>query len=100
MFGATRWLGGLLCPLSWHMNCLPPAARVLAQQALADEEDWQCPVCLRMPRPVGFVGNSQRAPPGRGGGQQRKRFRSATEGLPAQRKAAKKAGRTRELRHR
>jgi hypothetical protein len=49
---------------------------------------------------TGFIGNPARAPPGRGGMQQRKRLRPATEGTRAQRKRAKAVARTREMRYR
>ena len=83
------------CTLSWHEDCLPLAAR-----AQLDADPWSCPVCAGIPIPTGFIGNPARAPPGRGGGQARKRFRSAAEGTRGQRKRAKQAGRRFELRFR
>jgi hypothetical protein len=67
------------CPRSWHRDCLPPAPAALAA-ALLEADPWLCPVCTRTPRPATFVGNPQRAPPGRGGGQHRARLRPAAEG--------------------
>jgi len=84
------------CPHSWHDDCLPLAARPGA----ADEGLWMCPVCAHVPRPVGFIAAPRRAPPGRGGGQGRKRMRPATEGSGSQRARNKAAGRDRELRFR
>ena len=83
------------CPRVWHYRCLPAAAL-----ALAEAEPWQCPVCARISRPAGFIGNPARAPPGRGGGQHQKRYRSAIEGTKSQRKRRKAAGRIREVRFR
>jgi hypothetical protein len=83
------------CPRSWHHDCLP-----LAALPLLDAEPWHCPTCAGIIVPTGFVGNPRRAPPGRGGVQQRKRLRPATEGTRGQRKRAKAAGRTRETRYR
>jgi hypothetical protein len=80
------------CPHSYHFGCLPVEAL-----ALVDADPWLCPVCTGTPIPTGFVGNPARAPPGRGGGQQRKRFRSAIEGTKGQRKRVKAANRSREL---
>ena len=80
------------CPHSYHLGCLPVEAL-----ALVDADPWLCPVCTSTPIPTGFVGNPARAPPGRGGGQQRKRFRSAIEGTKGQRKRVKAANRSREL---
>jgi hypothetical protein len=80
------------CPRVWHDDCLPLAARVMAEA-----ERWLCPICVGMHRPAGFIGNPARALPGRGGGQHCKRFRSAIEGSKAQRKRNKAAGRSREL---
>jgi hypothetical protein len=83
------------CTLSWHEDCLPLAARTQL-----DANPWSCPVCAGITIPTGFIGNPARAPPGRGGGQARKRFRSAVEGTKSQRKRAKQAGRRFELRFR
>jgi hypothetical protein len=83
------------CERSWHRDCL-----TLAASLLTEVEPWLCPVCTGKPRPAGFVGNPARALPGRGGGQQRKRFRSAAEGTKGHRKRVKKAGRSRETRFR
>ena len=85
------------CSRSFHRDCLPLAA---LDPALLEADPWLCPVCTRTPRPATFVGNPQRAPPGRGGGQHRSRFRPAAEGTKGQRKAAKAAGRSREQRFR
>ena len=85
------------CPRSWHSDCLPPAALA---PALLEADPWLCPVCTRTPRPATFVGNPQRAPPGRGGGQHRSRLRPAAEGTKRQRREAKAAGRSREQRFR
>ena len=79
------------CSRSWHGECLSEASRALATNP--DEASWSCPICRREPRPVGYVGNPQRPPPGRGGGQQRARLRSASEGSKPQRAATKKRGR-------
>ena len=83
------------CPRSWHRDCLP-----LASLELAEADPWLCPLCTHTPITVGFVGNPPRAPPGRGGGQHRSRFRPAAEGTKRQRKEAKAAGRSREKRFR
>jgi hypothetical protein len=83
------------CPRVWHDDCLPLAARVMA-----DAERWQCPICVGMHRPAGFIGNPARVLPGRGGGQHRKRFRSAIEGSKDHRKRTKAAARSHELRFR
>lgn len=83
------------CTLSWHDDCIPLEAR-----HMLDEEPWKCPTCARIPVRTGFIGNPVRAPPGRGGGQQRKRIRSATEPSKGERKRIKKAARSRELRFR
>jgi hypothetical protein len=83
------------CVLSWHQDCVPLAARPLLHV-----EPWECPVCAGNPIPTSFICNPKRALPGRGGGQARKRFRSATEGTKSQRKHAKQAARRHELRFR
>ena len=83
------------CVRSWHADCLPLAARMSL-----DAEPWNCPVCAGVVIPTAFIGTPGRAPPGRGGGQTRKRFRSALEGTKSQRKRTKKAGRAAELRFR
>ena len=83
------------CPRSWCDDCVPLAAR-----SSLDADPWHCPTCVGIVIPTGFVGNPAQAPPGRGGGQQRKRYRSATEGTKGDRKRAKAAGRSRELRYR
>ena len=84
-----------MCHLAWHDDCL-----TLEMRATLEDDPWACPVCAQAARPGGYVGNPQRAPPGRGGGQHRKRLRSASEGTASQRAAAKAAGRSREVRFR
>jgi hypothetical protein len=83
-----------MCPRAWHDDCLSLADRGRAAIAnTTGDELWLCSVCAGEPHPVGFIGNPLRGAVGRGGNQNRGRFRSASEGTRATRAAAKKRGR-------
>jgi hypothetical protein len=85
------------CTRSWHNDCVSLADHRRIEAAAGAGSAWSCSVCVGEPCAAGFVGNPQRGALGRGGNQNRGRFRSAMEGSRATRAKAKRASRKGEV---